>query len=129
MTYDEIASFSAKFSSAINSLDALLTSIKSVGEASTSRTTHKHLLLAYNLAYGAQMLVHRGLIDESEVSRSKCLAAAASIFKLAAPIPSHSPRYVDPLIGVSLNNFFPFFLIINTMIAARRLPGTAPERF
>lgn len=130
MTYDEIASFSAKFSSAINSLDALLTSIKSVGEASTSRTTHKHLLLAYNLAYGAQMLVHRGLIDESEVSRSKCLAAAASIFKLAIPIPSHSPRYVDPLIGVTWNSAGKLLIREASKLRSIRLnthPSTTPE--
>ncbi|KIL66619.1 hypothetical protein M378DRAFT_9992 [Amanita muscaria Koide BX008] len=100
MTYDEIASFSGKFSSTIGSIDALLSSIMSAEQAGSSPTVFKHLLLAYSYAYGAQMLLHGVLMHENDISRGKCLTATASIFKLATSIPSHNPGYIDPLIGV-----------------------------
>lgn len=107
MSYDELATFSTKISSVIRSLDALMPSLLSTEQANASQTVRKHLFLAHHLTYGAQMLLHRALINGND---GKGLTAAASILKLATSVPSYShgynPGYVDPLTGVSANCYF-----------------------
>ena len=113
MSCDEITSFSKKITSAIGSLDALIASLMSTEQISTTPMDRKHLLFAHHLTNGAQMLLHRILVNGSE---GRCLAAAISIFKLATSVPSYSPGYVDPFIGVSHTHvFFVDFLNVDDL--------------
>ncbi|KAF8632827.1 hypothetical protein AX15_001657 [Amanita polypyramis BW_CC] len=128
MSCDEIAVFSRKINSAISSLDALITSLMSADRMNATQMDRKHLLFAHHLTHGAQMLLHRVLINGSE---GRCLASAASIFKLATSVPSYSPGYVDPFIGVLWNNASQVLIKeasrLRSMRLAKYLPNSTEE--
>ncbi|KAK2466584.1 hypothetical protein APHAL10511_001446 [Amanita phalloides] len=124
MSYDELSGLSNKITSAIGFLDALMPSLLSTEQLNASQPVRKHLILAHHLAYGAQMLLHRALLNGNE---AKGLAAAASIFKLATSIPSYSPGYVDPITGVLWNSASQVLIKEASKLRSMRLTNLMPN--
>ncbi|KAF8624725.1 hypothetical protein AX17_007056 [Amanita inopinata Kibby_2008] len=126
MTYDEVAAFSARFGSADRTLDALLASFISIEQSNGSHMARTNFL-TYNIVYGAQIRLHRILMDGSEISRAKSVSAALAIFRMAISIPSYASVCIDPLMGVFWKNASQILINEASRLRSIRLSAMLPN--